>query len=320
MRSWLRWRHPEACPPIERAAAPSTRDLARAARILAVRSRRETTGLFTGSYASAFRGGGIEFEESRPYVPGDDTRNLDWNAFARTGDLFVKRFREERDEMVLLALDVSASMQFGTTGRSKAATAAHAAALIAAAAGRTDDRIGFLAFDEGVHDEIRPSRGPSQTRRVIEAIAGASHPSDGGTSIAAGIEGLLVQARSQAVAILLSDFRTEGIADPAPGLANLARRHDLVSMILHDPAEERLPRAGLVRLRDPEGSRSLLLNTNSAKVRARYRRAWASRAAGLERSLRAEGSDVLWLRTDRDPLQTLMRFFQQRAARPRASA
>lgn len=318
MRSWLPWRRPEARPPWERAAAASTRDLARAARILAVRSRRETTGLFAGSYASAFRGGGIEFEESRPYVPGDDVRNLDWNAFARTGDLFVKRFREERDETVLLALDVSTSMQFGTTGRSKATTAAHTAALIAAAAGQAGDRVGFLCFDVRIRSEIQPSRGPSHSWRVIEAVAGASRIRDGGTRIEAGIEGLLAHAhaRSRAVAILLSDFRTGEPLDPHSGLGNLARRHDLVSMILHDPREERLPRAGLVRLRDPEGSRSVLFDTSSAAARARYRRAWAARAVRLERSLRSSGSDVLWMRTDRDPLLTLMRFFHRRAARP----
>ena len=170
MQSFLAWRRPERGPRTERApSGPSSGDLARAARILAVRSRREVTGLFAGSYASAFRGGGIEFEESRPYVAGDDVRYLDWNAFARTGELFVKRFREERDEMVLLAIDVSASMRFGTTGRNKAATAAHAAALIAAAAGRTGDRLGFLTFDDAVRTEIRPSRGPAHTWRVIEA-------------------------------------------------------------------------------------------------------------------------------------------------------
>ena len=113
----------------------SGEELLRAARILAVRSRRESTGLFTGNYLSAFRGGGLEFEESRPYVPGDDVRTIDWNATARNDELFVKRFREERDQTLLFALDVSASMRFGTAGRAKASTAAHALSLMAAAAG-----------------------------------------------------------------------------------------------------------------------------------------------------------------------------------------
>ena len=107
----------------------SGEELLRAARFLAVRSRREATGLFAGNYRSAFRGGGLEFEESRPYVAGDDVRSIDWNATARNDELFVKRFQEERDQTLLFALDVSASMQFGSAGRSKAATAAHALAM-----------------------------------------------------------------------------------------------------------------------------------------------------------------------------------------------
>ncbi len=333
MLSFLRWRRPERGPRNERApSGPSSGDLARAARILAVRSRREATGLYAGSYASAFRGGGVEFEESRPYVAGDDVRNLDWNALARTGELFVKRFQEERDEIVLLALDVSASMRFGTTGRNKAATSAHAAALIAAAAGRTGDRVGLLTFDDAVRTEIPPSRGPAHIWRVIEAAALAAREPVGGTRIEAGIEGLLASARARSVAILLSDFRPGSGADvtflgaASPGapshlspLSNLAQRHDLVTAILHDPREESLPRAGLVRVRDPEAARTLLVNSNSARVRASYRQAWAARAATLERSLRSVGSDVLWMRTDRDPLQTLMRFFHSRSSRSRAA-
>jgi uncharacterized protein (DUF58 family) len=320
MRSWLRWRHPDARPRAARAELDS-RDLARAARILAVRSRREASGFFAGSYASAFRGGGIEFEESRPYVPGDDVRNLDWNAFARTGDLFVKRFREERDETVLLALDVSASMDFGTTGMTKATTAAHAAALIAAAAGHAGDRVGFLSFDEKVKNEVPPSRGAAHSWRVIEAVAGAARESTGGTRLEAAIEALLAQARSRAVAMLFSDFRVGSLAETAALRSSFAPfasalmsagGHDWVAVILYDPHEARLPRAGLVRLRDPEGAGTVLVDSESAAARSRYRRAWALRAASLERRLRAAGSDVLWMRTDRDPLRTLTRFFHHR--------
>jgi len=281
-------------------------------------------GLFSGSYASAFRGGGVEFEESRPYVAGDDVRSLDWNAFARTGDLFVKRFREERDECVLLAIDVSASMRFGTAGRTKAETAAHAAALIAAAAGASGDRVGLLTFSETLQSEVPPSRGAAHTWRLIESAALATRSPRGGTRLEAGIEGLIGQARTRSIAILFSDFREadDNRANTAGAgrrslLSKLARRHALVSAILHDPKEEILPRAGLVRVRDPESNRRLLVNSNSARTRLRYRQAWRARATTLEHDLRAAGSDVLWLRTDRDPLQTLMRFFHTRSARAR---
>ncbi len=329
MRSLLPWRRPEA-PPAAIAADPGdltqddARDLARAARILAVRSRREATSVFAGSYASAFRGGGIEFDESRPYVPGDDVRYLDWNAMARSGEPFVKGFREERDETVLLALDVSASMRFGTLGRSKAATAAHAAALIAAAAGRVGDRVGLLAFGDQLRARIPASRGASHIWKVIATAVAAAGESHGRTDLTAAIEELCGLGRQRSVALLFSDFRTSTFSaakadengswvgkTPFLQLSNL---HDLVCVVLHDPSEEHLPRVGLIRVRDPEApERTLLLNSSSLRVRTRFRRAWAVRAATLERRLRSGGADVVWMRTDRAPLQTLMHFFQQRA-------
>lgn len=330
MRSWLPWKRPEREASSPGPGSPSAHDLARAARVLAVRSRREAAGVFAGSYRSAFRGGGIEFEESRPYVPGDDVRNLDWNAMARSGEPFVKHFREERDETVLLALDVSASMRFGTKGRSKAATAAHAVGLVAAAAGGAGDRVGMLCFDDVVRAELLPGRGPGKVRKVIETALAAAGESAGGTSLPAAIEGLLGQSRQRAVALLFSDFRNPNALSiagrDASGDSNrirlqrLAGLHELVCVVLHDPREESLPRAGLVRVEDPEvRGRTLLLDSNSARTRARFRRAWAVRAATLERTLRASGAEVVWMRTDRDPLRTLMHFFQGRAKGSRAA-
>ena len=145
----------------------TSKDLARAARLLSVRSTRQATGLFAGNYASAFRGGGLEFEECRPYVAGDDVRSIDWIATARTGVPFVKRFREERNQTLLFALDASASMRFGTAGQAKAAAAAHALALMAAAAGRAGDRTGLVAFDTALRGSVPAGRGGAHGLRVI---------------------------------------------------------------------------------------------------------------------------------------------------------
>jgi uncharacterized protein (DUF58 family) len=300
----------------------SAADLARAARILVLRTRREATGLFAGSYASAFRGGGMEFHESRPYVSGDELRSIDWNAMARTGEPFVKRFREERDQPIVLALDVSASMRFGTHGRSKAESAAHAAALLAAAAGRTGDRVGLVTFDEAVRERVQPERGTAHTWHVIQRAVASAQSTRGGTRLEAAAEGVRALVRRRAVVVLISDFReaasggdaTEGLT----ALADLARVHDLVSIVCHDRREESLPNAGLLRLADPEApGRSLLLDSSSARARARYRRAWAWRSRRIEQRLHAVGSDLLWLRTDRDPLRALALFFHRRAARSR---
>lgn len=301
----------------------SSADLARAARLLVVRSRREATGLFAGNYVSAFRGGGLEFEESRPYAPGDDVRTIDWNATARHGETYVKRFREERDQTLLLALDVSASMRFGSGGTSKAVTAARAVALLTAAAGRAGDRVGLVAFDDGLRDVVPIARGVAHGWHVVQTALSAAEGSAGGTRLGVGLRAASLQTRRRGVLILLSDFRDERLLPPPPGratvregLAELTRRHDLVAGFVIDPRELVLPRVGPIRIADPERpGRTFVLDTSSRRARRRYLAACAERRARAARELRRAGADVLWLRTDRSPLYALGRFFRERSER-----
>ncbi len=328
----------------------TSEDLARAARLLAVRSRREATGLFAGNYTSAFRGGGLEFEESRPYVAGDDVRTIDWIATARTGEPFVKRYREERNLTLLFALDTSASMRFGTAGHTKAATAAHALALMAAAAGRAGDRTGLLVFDSKIRTQVAAGRGLAHTWRLIRAAVEAAATPAGETRIAAGLRGLLADTRRRATVVLLSDFREprrlpgDGASadrdladrnladwdlsdrDFANGelrsaLFGLTRRCDVVAAAVFDPREERLPSAGPIRVADPERpGATFVLDTGSRRARERYRAACAARRSRLDRALRRSGAEPLWLRSDQSPLYALGRFFQERAKRRQRAA
>ncbi len=301
-------------------------DLLRAARILAIRSRRETTGLFAGGYASAFRGAGIEFEESRPYVPGDDVRSIDWNATARNGEPYVKRFREERDRTLLLALDVSASMRFGSAGRAMAATAAHAAALLAVAAGRAGDRVGLVAFDASVRAALPPARGDAHVWSLIRTAVAVAERSGGETRLEVALDALRLYAGRGAAIVLFSDFRDRAIlGDGASALraklVALARRTDLVAAILGDPRDEQLPAAGDLRLADPERPGGVwVFHSGSRRARERYRAAAAHRRQRLELALRTAGADLLGLRADRDPLRALTRFFRERAARQRVAS
>jgi uncharacterized protein (DUF58 family) len=292
-------------------------DLSRAARLLLVRSRREASSTFAGAYRSAFRGGGVEFEESRPYVPGDEVRFLDWNALARTGMPYVKRFREERDQTVVIALDVSASMGFGSVGRAKAGCAAHAAALVVAAAARAGDRVGLLTFDDTVRSEIAPGRGEAHCWRVLRALVGAAGASAGGTGLAAALSRVRTSLGRRAVVLLVSDFRDDRFFEaPGPGrapraeLVALAAVHDVVAAVVYDPREERIPAVGGLRLVDPESpGRALVFSSRSARARERYRAACEVRRRALARRLRGDGADVLLLRSDREPLRAWMRFF-----------
>jgi uncharacterized protein (DUF58 family) len=303
----------------EAGLAVNPAEVLRAARILAIRTRREAAGLLPGAYTSAFRGGGIEFEESRPYAPGDDLRILDWNATARTGEPFVKRFREEREQTLLLLLDVSASMGFAARGPSKAAVAAHTAAILAAAATRARDAVGLLAFDSVVRTEIPPARGEAHTWRVIRALVDCAGQSAGGTGLAAALAHARTRSRHsrRRVVFVLSDLRDDTLEEAGAALAELsalARRHDVTLAVLHHPLEDALPDVGTLRLADPErAGRALVLRTGRSRLRAEYRAAAVRRRRALELRLRGAGADVLWLRTDREPLRELVRFFAAHA-------
>jgi uncharacterized protein (DUF58 family) len=301
-------------------------ELFRAARVLVLRSRREATGLFAGNYRSAFRGGGLEYEESRPYAPGDDVRSLDASATARTGVPFVKIFREERDRSLLLALDVSGSMGFGTAGAAKAATAAHALALLASAAGRAGDRIGLVVFEGRVLAEVALGRGRAQSARVIRIATQAAARSRGPTDLAAALRALRRHAARRAVIVLISDFRDPAWSGGDSGgraaealrreIAALARENDVVAAVVTDPREQALVAAGAVRVRDAErAGRTLVLPTGSARARRAFAAEAARRREQLARDLRSAGAECLWLRCDRSPLFPLARFFQERAGR-----
>ena len=303
----------------QRTAAPALAEIARAARILAVRSRREAAGVLVGAWRSAFRGGGIEFEESRPYMPGDEVRAIDWNATARTGTPWVKRFREERSCTLLLALDASASMAFGTTGHSKAQTAAHAAALLAASAAQAGDPVGFVAFGGDLRREIPPGRGDAHTWRVIRAAAESADAPHGPTDLGVVADWMRAHARRRSLLVVLSDFR-----DPAPArarrpLAVLGRRHDLVAAIVEDPRERELVAAGGLRLVDSEQpARRFVFGTRRAR-RDAYQAAAAEHRAALARRLREESADLVWLDTAGNPLRPLVRFFRARGRQRRGA-
>ena len=185
------------------------------------------------------------------------------------------------------------------------------------------DRVGLVTFREGPGNVVPPGRGRAHTWQVIQAAVECAESASGTTQIAAAIETLGTHLDTRGAVILLSDFRDPEFHRPSradsavlPGLVSLTRRHDVVSMILHDPREESLPSVGLIRVEDPERpGYSIVLNTRHAKVRARYQRACAIRRSNLERTLRASGTDVLWLRTDRDPLRALMHYFNRKITR-----
>jgi uncharacterized protein (DUF58 family) len=266
----------------------------------------------------------LTFAEVRAYQPGDDVRHFDWNVTARTGVPHVKRFVEERERVVYLLMDVSGTMEFGSqeTGVRKQETgvggqlncrkrhaAAEVAALIAFAAAIQKDRVGLVQFTECIEQVLPPRKGDRQARQVVHELF-AFVPKGKGTSLTAALTPL--HRRRRAVVVVLSDFRDTGWERV---LKVTARRHDVIAVVVTDPAELELPRVGRVRLSDAEAGGSLILNTNDPKVRAIYAQRAQLRHQGILQKLKSAGADVLEISTAGDHLNALVRFLRRRRVR-----
>lgn len=236
-------------------------------RRLHVQAGRRVDSLLAGDYRSAFKGSGMEFEEVRQYVPGDDVRRIDWNVTARTGEAWIKEFREERELTLLVLLDVSGSVRFGSGGRDgrtdKRLQMARAAGGLAYAALRTGDRVGLLTFSDRIHHYLPPRRSRGHGWQVISA-AFEHVGDDHGTDIAGALAYATKVLKRRAVVAVLSDFQA---ARPfGPELGALVRRHRTHALLFHDPREQGLPNVGLVSLRDAETG--ALRVVDSAALRA----------------------------------------------------
>lgn len=269
--------------------------------------------VFGGKYESLFKGHGVEFAEVREYMPGDDVRTIDWNVTARTGRPFVKKHEEERELTVMLVVDASASLDFGTGHASKREIASEVAAIIGFSALRNHDKVGLLLFTDRVEKFIPPRKGRRHALRLIREILEPGH-SGHGTDMAAALDYLNRVLKRRALVFLLSDFLGGQCERP---LRLTGRRHDLSAFRLYDPREEEMPRIGRMRLRDLESGRVVVVNTASHDFQARYRGAAESRRLHLRKSLEKAGADYAELSTAAPVVSTLVRFFERKAARRR---
>jgi uncharacterized protein (DUF58 family) len=256
-------------------------------KLLELRMRRMVSTVLSGAYRSSFRGSGIEFDEVRPYQPGDEVRSIDWNVTARTGGPHVKSYREERQLVVDLVVDVSASMHFGSR-LTKLEAAEQFVALIACAAELQRDPVGLNLFADGPAAHLPARSGAAQTQRILIALEHARRAAaraGSATGFATALEELGRVLRRRALVFLVGDFRTAGSQGnvAAEGgepwfepLRRLAQRHDVIAVRVTDPIEEELPAAlGLTELRDPESGSTIEVDAGSGAVR----RWWSERAA-----------------------------------------
>ena len=290
------------------------RELFRKIRHVEVRTRGLVDDVFGGEYHSAFKGRGIEFAEVRPYQYGDDVRSIDWNVSARTGEPHVKLFEEEREQTLVLVVDVSGSEDFGSGEGVKRDLAAEVCAVLGFSALRNNDKVGLVLFTDRVERAVPPRKGKRHVLRLLRDLF-AHAPQGRGTDIAAALEHVLRVQRRRAIVVLVSDFLVPAGAEVgvARGLRVLSQKHDVVAVRLVDPREEALPAVGLLRVVDAETGQPALVDTSSKAVREAFARRARSRSARAEAALKQARVDHVTLRTDEDYVEPLSTFFLRRA-------
>ena len=292
--------------------APTFREpLIRRVRALEILSARLIRAGFAGDYHSAFHGRGIEFSQVREYFPGDDIRTIDWNVTARSGVPHVKEFIEERDLTIIIAVDVSGSMAFGSVDWRKSDIAAELVSVFAFSAVQNSDRVGLLLFADGVRELIPPRRGHAHAQVIVRAAAKAAMSGGGGAADLERAALFLDRVnRKRAVVIVLSDFLDLNFERP---LKRLNRRHDVIAISISDPREERFPAGALARVVDAESGVPRLVDLGSADVGRRAQQ----RIQLLDRRFRSAAVDHLDISTAVPYDQQLLRFFRERVARNR---
>jgi len=298
-----------------------TKEILKKVRQVEVRTNRLVNDTLAGNYHSVFKGRGMNFDEVREYVPGDDIRAIDWNVTARTGVPHIKKFTEERELTIMLLIDISASGDFGSGPGSKRELMAELGSILAFSARRNNDRVGLILFSNFVELYIPPKKGRSHILRVIREIL-FFQPQERRTDLLNPLDFINRVAKRSCVTFLISDFCLPGDFDDTltrlqPKLRITNRRHDLIAIIVSDPREHQLPDVGVLTLEDAESGDQIEINTSDPAVRRGYAELSASRRAGLHRTLRTAGLDLLDLSTDQPYLPALLNFFKARQRRQR---
>jgi uncharacterized protein (DUF58 family) len=288
-----------------------TKELARKIRVLQITTRKVVNDVLAGEYGSVFRGRGMEFDEVREYMPGDEIRAIDWNVTARTGHPYVKRFVEERELTVIFLVDLSASGSFGSVHKLKNEIAAEFCALLAFSAVKNNDKVGLMVFTDQVEMFIPPKKGTKHVLRVIRELLNFK-PRPASTDISGALDYLGRVTSKRSVVFLVSDFQAE---DFEMKMRVMGKRHDLIAVTIIDPREVRFPDVGLLELEDAETGETVLIDTGSRAVRKRYERLGREQQERFKKLFSSMGVDQIEVMTDRDYVPKLVHFFKSRERR-----
>ncbi|MBN1786906.1 MAG: DUF58 domain-containing protein [Sedimentisphaerales bacterium] len=286
-------------------------ELIKKIRQIQIYTSRAVDASFAGQYESVFKGRGMEFDEVREYMPGDDIRSIDWNVTARSGKPYIKRFVEEREMTVIFAVDLSASGDFGTVNKAKNELAAEFCAVMAFAAAKNNDKVGLLIFTDQIELYIPPKKGVSHMLRLVRELLYFKMPKRK-TDTPRALEYLARVTRKKATIFLVSDFIEADFKKP---LSLLNKRHDVIAVSVRDLAEITLPNIGLIEFADAETGETILVDTSSRQFRNKYSGTAAKRFGDLKNMLRAINVDCISISTDKPYIQDLVRFFHMRHRR-----
>jgi len=286
-------------------------EIAKRVKQIQITSTRVVNELLGGEYKSVFKGRGMEFDEVREYQPGDEVRTIDWNVTARTGKPFVKRFIEEREQALFFLVDMSASGTFGSAGKTKNETAAELCGLLAFSAIKNNDKVGLIIFTNEIERFIPPDKGQLHVLHIIREIL-SFEPRRHGTDIACALDYLGKMVKKKCVTFLISDFQDSGCEK---SLKLAALHYDLIAITITDPRELEVPNAGLIALSDTETGEQILIDTASAAARKKFNTTAFARHLELKATLARLNIDQIDVRTDRDYMRDLIRFFQTRERR-----
>ncbi len=269
--------------------------------LLELKCRRPVEHLLAGEYRSVFKGRGIEFEDVRPYTPGDDVRSMDWKVTARTGIPYVKRYVEEREQFFFLLVDLSASTLSDPNG-AKRETVSEFCGLLTLAALANNDRVGLVLFTDRIEHVVPPSKGRRQSTRILDALSGFE-PIGSGTRIECGLDVFGHLARKRSVAFLVSDFHARGFEQD---LQAAAFRHDVVGVNVIESVERVAPKSGLTLVRDAESGERKVLDFKGIQGQPSLKNAW------IENLTMESGVDLINLAVGADCVATISAFFRSR--------
>ena len=286
-----------------------TSELIKKVRKIEIKTRGLSHNIFAGQYHSAFKGRGMSFSEVREYQYGDDVRDIDWNVTARFNKPYIKVFEEERELTVMLLVDLSDSLDFGTQVQTKREMLTEIAATIAFAAIQNNDKIGVIFFTDRIEKFIPPQKGRKHILYIIRELLNFE-PQTKGTDIKVPLEFLTNALKKKCTAFLLSDFICNSDYRNAMTIAN--RKHDLVAIQVYDRRLADIPDIGLLKVRDAETDEEMYIDTSSAKVREHQRQWWNEQSMKLKEILNRSRVDSVSIRTDQDYVKALMGLFAQR--------